>query len=70
MKEKFVSTRNKDIVKRAKEKLERTSYLVTSIVFTDVVLQDPWLIYISPPNCKPNPSGCAKLKTHKEWLLQ
>lgn len=70
MKEKSVSTRNKDIVKRAKEKLERTSYLETSTAFTDVVLQDPWLIYISPPNCIPNPSGCAKLKTHKQWLLQ
>ena len=30
MKEKSISKRNKNIVKRAKEKLERTSYLETS----------------------------------------
>lgn len=64
MKEKSISKRNKDIVKRTKEKLERTSYLETSIALTDICLQDPGLIYISPPYCIPNRFGCAKLKIH------
>ena len=29
-------------------------------------LQDPGLIYTSPPYCVPNPSECTKLKIHME----
>lgn len=52
------------------EKLERISYLETSITFTDVRFQDPGLIYISLPYCIPNPLESTKLKIHLEWLFQ
>lgn len=70
MKKKPISKINKDIVTRDMEKLERISYLETSITFTDVRFQDPGLIYISLPYCIPNPLESTKLKIHLEWLFQ
>lgn len=53
MKGKSISKRNEDIVKRAKE---------TSIAFTDICLQDPGLMDVSPPASSPIPSGYVELK--------
>lgn len=65
MKGKSISERNEDIVKRAKEKLERIRYSETSIAFSDVRFQDPGLMDVSPPHSSPTPSGCVELKkTH------
>lgn len=71
MKEKSISKRDKDTVKSAKEKLERTGYSETFIAFTEVCLQDPGLIYTSThTHCRPSPSGYAKLKTLMQGLFQ
>lgn len=59
---KSISRRNKDVVKRAMEKLERIGSSESSIAFTDTYLQDPGLMDVSPPHCMPNPSGCVELK--------
>lgn len=57
MKGKSISKRNEDIVKRAKEKLERIGYQGTSIAFTDIRLQDLGLIDVSTPHFSPIPLG-------------